>query len=197
MKFKVFGTQIYISFFFMAAITLMLATDRTGLMLPSLFAVMVHELAHLFTMWVLDCAPKSVRLIPASIQINSKFSFQYKNDILIAAAGPAANLLLCLCLYFNYAAFGKISVLYYAVLNLIYGAFNLLPVKGLDGGTILHAVLCKYKGPNKAAVIMKIITLSLAVAVIFIAVTLTFRYKLNISIYIVGVYLLIMGLMKT
>ena len=197
MKFKVLGTQIYISFFFMAAITLMLATDRTGLMLPSLFAVMLHELAHLFTMWVLDCAPKSVRLIPASIQINSRFSFQYKNDILIAISGPVANLILCLCLYFNYAAFGNMAVLYYAVLNLIYGVFNLLPVKGLDGGTVLYAVLCKYKGPNKAAVIMKIVTLSLAVAVIFVAVTLTFRYKLNISIYIVGIYLLIMGLMKT
>ncbi len=197
MKFNIFGTQFYISFFFAAAITILLASDRTGLMLPSLFAVMVHELAHLFIMWVLDCAPKSVRLIPASIQINSKFSFQYKNDILIAVAGPLANLLLCLCLYFNYAAFGNMTVLYYAGLNLIYGVFNLLPVKGLDGGTILHALLCKFKGPNKAAVVMKIITLSLAVAVIFVAVTLTFRYRLNISIYVVGIYLLIMGLMKT
>ncbi len=196
MKFKAFGTQIYISFFFAAAVTLMLACDRTGFMLPTLFSVTVHEAAHLFTMWVLDCAPKSVRLIPASVQINSKFSFRYKNDVLIAITGPAANILLFICLYFNYAAFGNMSVLIFALLNLIYGIFNLLPVKGLDGGTILNAVLCKFKGPDKAAVIMKIITLSLAVAVIFVAVTLTFRYRLNISIYIVGIYLLIMGLMK-
>ncbi len=196
MKFKLFGTQIYISFFFAAALTLMLACDRTGFMLPTIFAVIIHETAHLFTMWVLDCAPNSVRLIPASIQINSKFSFKYKNDILIAAAGPAANLLLCLCLYFNYAAFNNQGVLYFAVLNLIYGIFNLITVKGLDGGTILNAVLCKYKGPDKAAVIIKIITLSLACLVIFVAVTLTVRYRFNLSIYIVGIYLLIMGLMK-
>ena len=196
MKFSFFGTKIYISFFFMAAVTIMLATDRTGYMLPTLFAVIIHEAAHLFVMWVLDSAPLSVRLIPASVQINKKFSFSPKNDILIAAAGPVANLLLCACLYFNYAAFGNMTVLYYSVLNLIIGCFNLLPVKGLDGGTILYNFICKFKGQEKAMLIMRIITLILAVAAIFVAVTLTFRHKLNISIYIVGIYLFVMALMK-
>lgn len=196
MKFKFLGTKIYISFFFMAAVTLMLATDRTGFMLPTLFAVIAHEAAHLFIMWVLDCAPLSVRLIPASVQINRKFSFSPQNDILIAAAGPAANLILSACLYFNYAAFSNLTVLYYALLNLIIGCFNLLPVRGLDGGTIIYTLICKWKGSDKAALIMRIITLILAVAVIFLAVTLTFRHKLNISMYIVGIYLLVMSLMK-
>lgn len=196
MKFTFLGTKIYVSFFFMAAVTVMLATDRTGYMLPTLFAVLIHEAAHLFIMWVLDCAPLSVRLIPASVQINKKFSFSPKNDLLIAAAGPVANLILCGCLYFNYAAFGNEIILYYSLLNLIIGCFNLLPVKGLDGGTILYNLICKFKGQEKAALIMRIITLILAVAVIFVAVTLTLRHKFNISIYIVGIYLFIMALMK-
>lgn len=196
MKFSFLGTKIYISFFFMAAITIMLATDRTGYMLPTLFAVVIHEAAHLFIMWVLDCAPVSVRLIPSSVQINKRFSFSQNNDILIAAAGPVANLLLCGCLYFNYAAFGNLTVLYYSLLNLIIGCFNLLPVRGLDGGTIIYNVILKFKGQEKAALIMQIITLILAVAVIFVAVTLTFRQKFNISVYIVGIYLFIMALMK-
>lgn len=196
MKFKFLGTKIYISFFFMAAITLMLATDRTGYMLPTLFAIIVHEAAHLFVMWVLECAPLSVRLIPASVQINQRFSFSAKNDVLIAAAGPAANLILSACLYFNYAAFGDFTVLCYSLLNLIIGCFNLLPVKGLDGGTLLFTLLCKLKGQDKAALYMRIVTLILAAAVIIIAVTLTLRRKFNISIYIVGIYLFIMSLMK-
>lgn len=196
MKFNFLGTKIYVSFFFVAAITLMLATDRTGYMLPTVFAVIVHEAAHLFVMWVQDCAPLSVRLIPASVQINKRFSFSPKNDILIAAAGPAANLLLAACLYFNYAAFGNLTVLYYSLLNLIIGCFNLLPVKGLDGGTILYALICKWLGAEKGALIMRLITLILAVAVIFVAVTLTFRHKFNISFFIVGIYLLVMSLMK-
>ena len=196
MKFSFLGTKIYISFFFMAAITIMLASDRTGYMLPTLFAIIIHEAAHLFVLWVQDCSPLSVRLIPSSVQINKRFSFSPKNDILIAAAGPVANFLVAACLYFNFAAFGNFTVLCYSLLNLIIGCFNLLPVKGLDGGTILYTLLCKFKGQDKANLIMRIITLILAAAVIFVAVTLTFRHKFNISIYIVGIYLFIMALMK-
>ena len=196
MKFTLFGTKIYISFFFMAAITAMLATDRTGYLLPTLFAIIIHEAAHLFMMWVQDCAPLSIRLIPASVQINRKISFSPKNDILIAVAGPIANIVMFGCLYFNYVAFGKFSVLCYALLNLIIALFNLLPVRGLDGGTILYNILCKFNGHEKAVLIMRIITLILAVAVIFAAVSLTFRNRFNISIYIVGIYLLVMSLMK-
>ena len=196
MKFNFLGTKIYVSFFFVAAITLMLATDRTGYMLPTLFAVIIHEAAHLFVMWVQDSAPLSIRLIPASVQINQKFSFSPKNDILIATAGPAANLILSACLYFNYAAFGNLTVLYYSLLNLIIGLFNLLPVRGLDGGTILYTLICKWQGEDKAALIMRLITIILAVAVIFVAVTLAFSRKFNISFFIVGIYLLVMGLMK-
>ena len=196
MKFTFLGTKIYVSFFFTAAITVMLATDRTGYMLPTLFAVIIHEAAHLFVMWVQDCAPLSIRFIPASVQINKKFSFSPKNDILIAAAGPVANLLLCCCLYFNYAAFGNLTILYYALLNLIIGCFNLLPVKGLDGGTIAYTLICKFKGQQRAALVMRIITLIIAAAVIILAVTLTLRHKFNISVYIVGIYLLVTALMK-
>ena len=196
MKFNFLGTKIYVSFFFTVAVTIMLATDKTGYMLPTLLAVLVHEAAHLFIMWVLDCAPTSIRLIPASLQINKRFSFSPKNDILIAAVGPVANLILCATLYFNYVAFGNEAILYYSLLNLIIGCFNLLPVKGLDGGTILYNLICKFKGHEKAALIMRIITLILAAVVIFVAVTLTIRQRLNISVYIVGIYLFIMALMK-
>lgn len=196
MNFKFLGTKIYVSFFFMASVTIMLATDRTGYMLPTLFAIIIHEMAHLFAMWVQDCSPLSVRLIPASVQINKKFSFSAKNDVLIAAAGPAANIILFMCLYFNYVAFGNLTVLYYALLNLVIGCFNLLPVKGLDGGTIIYILVCKFCGAQKANLFIKIITLILAVAVIFVAVTLTIKQKLNISIYIVGIYLLVISLMK-
>lgn len=58
MKFKFLGIEIYVSFLFAAILVIMLATDRTGLLLPSLFAIFVHEAAHLFAMWIVDCTPK-------------------------------------------------------------------------------------------------------------------------------------------
>ena len=196
MKFKLFDTEIYISFLFFAVITIMLATDKTGYMLPSLFAIFLHELGHLFMMWVVECAPKRIKLIPASVQISMSMSKCYRNDILIALSGPAVNMVLFFTLYFNYLVYKKEAVLIYALLNLVIGLFNLMPVKGLDGGTVLFCLLAKNLDINKATLIMKLITLILAISIIVVAVILTLRHKLNISLYILGIYLIIMTLIK-
>ena len=196
MKFKIFGTEIYLSFLFFAFLTLMLATDKTGFLLPMFFAVLMHEIGHLFIMWVLDCSPKSIRLIPASVQIVNSFSRGYKNDILIALAGPLVNVLFFSVLYYNYLCFGNEFTLYFALLNLLIGIFNLLPVKGLDGGTIVFSLLCKFTNINRAVLILKLITAIFALAIILLAVLFSINGKINLSLYIMGIYLLITCLMK-
>jgi len=196
MKFKLFGTEIYISFLFSAIITLMLATDRTGLALPTLFAVFMHEAGHLFAMWVLDCTPKSIRLIPASVQITSSVSNRYRNDIAVALIGPLVNLILFGSLYFNYLCFKNKITQIYALINLVVGMFNLLPVTGLDGGTILFSLIAKKCELNRAMLVLRLITAILAVAAFIIAVTLTIRGKINLSLYIVTIYLFIGAIIK-
>ncbi len=196
MKFRFLGTEVYISFLFAAVISLMLATDKTGLALPTLFAVAVHETGHLFAMWLLDNTPKSIRLIPASVQITKSFSGRYKNDILIALAGPVVNLVLFLTLYINYLAFKNECILYYSLINLIAGAFNLLPVTGLDGGTVLFSLIAKKWDINKAMLVLRIITLLLGAIALFLAVSLTIRGEINLSVYIVAIYLFVSVLIK-
>lgn len=196
MKFKLLGTEIYISFLFAAVVTLMLATDRTGMILPTLFAVIMHEIGHLFAMWVLDCTPKRIKLIPASVQITSPFTKRYKNDVIIALCGPLVNLILFLTLYFNYLAFKNQLTLCYALLNLIIFSFNSLPVNGLDGGTLLKALLSKHYGPDKATVSVKIITIVVSASVITVAVVLAIKKSLNISLFVIGIYLFIMSLLN-
>ena len=194
MKFKLLGTEIYISFLFAALITLMLATDRTGLVLPTLFAVLMHEIGHLFAMWVSDCSPKRIRLIPASVQITSPITKRYRNDIIIAICGPLVNFVLFFTLYFNYIVYKKDITLYYALLNLTIGLFNSLPVCGLDGGTVLKTIIAKRKGPDKAAIYLKIITLIIAALIISAAIILTLKHKFNMSLFIIGIYLFVMTL---
>lgn len=196
MKFRVFGTEIYISFLFGAVIAIMLATDRTGLALPSLFAVFMHEMGHLFCMWAIDTSPKSVRLIPASVQITRSIGSSYKKDMAVALCGPIVNFVLFLSLYFNYLAFGNKATLYYALLNLIIGGFNMLPVKGLDGGTVLFSLLVKRMDYNKACIWLRIITLILALSALALAVVLTVKGKMNLSVYIISIYLIVMCIVK-
>lgn len=196
MKFKVFGIEIYVSFFFLGLLTVMLATDKSGFALPCITAVAFHECGHLFMMWLRECMPKSIKLIPASIQITASFSRDYKTDILVSFFGPLVNLAIFGALYYNYLCFENQTVLIFGLVNLAYGVFNLMPVKGLDGGNILLSVLSKYYDLNKALILLKFTTLVLAIATIFTAVSTTIKGNFNISIYIIGIYLLIMGIMK-
>lgn len=196
MRLKLFGTNIYVSFLFAALIALLLATDRTGLAVPTLFAVFVHETGHLFAMWVLDCAPKSIKLIPAGIQITRSPFERYKKDVAVALVGPLVNLVIFITLYINYLCFKNEITLIYALINLIVGVFNLLPVKGLDGGTILYSLVASRAGINKAALILRLITSLLAVGIFIAAVTLTLRGRVNLSMYIMALYLFLGVIIK-
>ena len=127
MKLKIFGTDVYISFLFAATVSIMLATDRTGLILPTLFSVLIHEAGHLFSMWACGCPPKEIRLIPASVQIVESFPRE-KFGVWIILSGPLANIAVAAALFINYYIGGAPMSLKFALLNSVLAAFNLMPV---------------------------------------------------------------------
>ncbi len=94
MRFRLFGTEIYVSFLFCAVIAFMLATDRTGLCIPTIFAIFIHETGHLFAMWVCECQPKSIMLVPASVKITRAFPKVKNGEIIIALSGPLSNIVI-------------------------------------------------------------------------------------------------------
>jgi len=190
MSFKLLGTKIYVSFLFVALISFMLCIDKTGLCLPTFFAVLFHENGHLFAMWVCECQPKEVKLVPASIEITRGFSKKKYGEIIIALLGPCANIALFLSLYINYRLTKSELSLRWAVLNLIVALFNLLPVYGLDGGTVFVNLFTKnLKSRTKAEGVLKIITALLGILVLSLGVFLALQKNFNISVFSVGIYL--------
>lgn len=196
MKFKLFGTEIYISFLFAAMLAFMLATDRTGLVIPTFFAVFVHEAGHLFAMWTADCAPRKIRLIPASVQIVRSFSAKPVLEFAIMLCGPAANLAIFAALYVNYMTFEHEWALVSALINLIIFAFNMLPVKGLDGGTALYMLLSGRVGREKATRVLGIMTAATGAVVTAVGIYTAVKGRINISVFIVAIYLFVVSLMK-
>lgn len=196
MKIKVFGTEIYISFLFAALIAFLLATDRTGLIIPTLFASAIHEGGHLFAMWICECQPKSIRLIPTSMQIVRGFSSKPKGEIAIALLGPAANIAVFLCLLINFFLFGNEDILIFALINLILAIFNLLPVTGLDGGTVLKNIIARKTDLYTAERKVRIVTLILAAIILFAGVYIALSGKFNISVFIMAVYLFICAVVR-
>lgn len=196
MRIKIFETEIYISYLFCAVVCIMLLFDRTGLIIPTFFAVLVHEGGHLVAMWAAECQPRAVRLIPTSVQIVRDFSCKRGAEIAIAICGPVANLILFLILILNYAAFKGEQSLRFAVLNLVMAAFNLLPVAGLDGGTILCEIIARFTDIYKAERMVRIITVIFAILIFLLGIYLWVSGKLNISVFIVSLYLIVCVLIK-
>lgn len=196
MKLKLFGTDIYISFLFAATVSFMLATDRTGLMLPTLFAVLIHEFGHLFCMWAGGCAPKEIRLVPAAVQIVEGFPKSSAHGVWIIIAGSLANIAAASALFINFYLGGAEVSLRFALLNFVLAAFNLLPVSGLDGGRLLCMILCRRKDLYSALRTVRIITGVLAAAVFLFGVFLAVRGKLNISVFITALYLTLCTIIK-
>ncbi len=166
----------------------MLCVDKTGLALLSLLAVLLHELGHLFAMSICGLAPKAIRLIPASIQIVKGFCASTGDEMFIAAAGPFANFLI---FGLSYAAFYgfKIEMLaVFAALNFIYALFNLLPVKGLDGGTIIMLLISKKRGIFSAERILQIITALISVFSFGAGAFLCLNGNFNPSLFALAIY---------
>lgn len=196
MKFKFLGIEIYISFLFCAVLCFMIAVDRTGLIISTILAVLIHESGHLLAMWAADCQPKAIRLIPTSVQIIRGFSHKRCGEFAIAFCGPAANLIFFLVFYINYFAFKNEDILAFAVLNLVIAVFNLMPVSGLDGGTILTLILSKFTNIYKAESIVRIITAAFSFIAFLLGVYLWVSGSVNISVFIVSLYLAVCVLIK-
>lgn len=189
MNIKFFGVKIYISYLFVAIITLMLFFDRTGLIIPLGIAVFFHETAHFVAMKKLKCAPSEILLIPGSVRIQSKSNYNLKNDNIVLLCGPLSNILLFAFLYI----FGFYRN---AAVQLVVGVYNLLPAKGLDGGSILYNFLIKKTKLSYAKIIYTVVSLCVGLAFIVLNLFFVFAKNMNLSFLIFGIYIIVYTLVK-
>ena len=74
--------------------------------------------------------------------------------------------------------------------------FNMLPISGLDGGTLLMAAIAHFTDIYRAERIVRIITAIFAVLAFLIGVYLWVSGTVNISVFIVAIYLGVCSLIK-
>ncbi len=188
MRFEILGTKISVSFLFLAIITAMLLIDKSGLLIPMIIAITLHETAHLACMYVLGCAPKEIRLIPGGIEIIRSFCLKKYYEILISISGPFINIFLFL-IFSNFN-------LEFSVINLCIGVFNLMPLKSLDGGEILLIILRNKIGEEKAKKFLELLNFLMGVIGIVFGIFLFLNKTPNVSLIIFSIYLLLSIIIK-
>lgn len=110
-------------------------------------AVLFHELAHAATAVIMGFTVREIELLPFGgvARIEGLGNAGSRDEIRIAAAGPAASLVLAAVIYFCMLQLtGKRELLEFCYeVNVMLALFNLVPALPLDGGRILRAYLAQ------------------------------------------------------
>ncbi len=195
MTLNILGVRVEISVPFTVLLVFLLINDKTGLMSASLFAVFFHELGHLAVMVMYHCQPKTVKLSSSGILICGSAFCTAKENLIIAMSGPIVNLVLSVVFILLSKLFCCTLLLYFAVVQFLVGFVNLLPVKGLDGGTALNIILSKFSRIN-AEFICNIVSIVLSCLLLTVGVAVSVKNAGNPSLMLLGIYLLVLNLIK-
>lgn len=185
---KIYSIRIKISIIYAAMIAALIISDVTYMIVCSLAAAYLHEIAHIFVMTLIKEPPKEISLRLSSSQIRDNGNTKhYFSDMAVHAAGPAINFLL-------YFVFINIAPLF-GMVNLVLGAFNMMPVKHLDGGNLLLSFLCAVLKIDAALRIAAAVSWVAVIPVVLlgIIVFITSGYA-NFTLLIAAVYLIILNL---
>ncbi len=124
--------------------------------LITFICALLHELGHIAGAKI--CRARIARLTVYPFGADMVLSpplRSYGSDIIISLSGPAVNLMLfVLGLYLGGGGF-------FTACNLALMTLNLLPVKGLDGGAVLQALLSALLSPRAAELMLTLFSFSL------------------------------------
>ena len=162
-----------------------------NILYPVAAAVAVHEAGHYIGMKALSVKVERVVLGCAGPAfIYSSGTVPYKKEIIIAAAGPAAGLLLSLAAAAAGKNWNNVWDMYYlSGVSLSLSLFNLLPALPLDGGRIAKAIVMSrfdvIKGERiMGALNMAVVCILLIAGIYIFAVT-----KRNFTLLVVALWL--------
>lgn len=149
-----------------------------------LFAL-IHELAHM-------CAGLSLKLKPKALEVQAfgisivfeSFENLEKNKIIIASAGPFINILIAILVSFIHIKASSIIV----NTNVLLAILNLVPIYPLDGGRILHAIICLKNGKKIADEVVYKTSNALVIVMTALSSILILVYK-NIGLFLIIAYL--------
>jgi stage IV sporulation protein FB len=184
LKYKVLGINVEISYFFLCAITLAIAFDKTGLFYLTFFASLLHEAAHLFFLIIFKASISDIKLTIGCVGVEYSDNLSKCESIICLAAGPFMNILIGLIVKF-------LDNDLFCIINLVLGVYNLLPAYGLDGGLILAKILEGKLTYEKAETITDISTCIIAALFFYLFVYGVMQNSVNFSLFLFFIYLML------
>jgi Zn-dependent protease len=188
--FSIFGipVELHISFlllmlaiYLVAVFNLIPGVDVVVAILITLLfvTVVLHELTHSYVAQRYGVEIERIVLLPiGGVSAMKELPKDPHQELRIALAGPLTNLVIAAVLYPVFLFYGNslspslnFLLYYFILLNLLLGAFNLLPAFPMDGGRVLRAFLAErmnfIKATELAASIGKQLAIIMAIVGVF------------------------------
>jgi stage IV sporulation protein FB len=134
-------------------IAVILLSDKR-IALCGIICSVIHELGHYFAARALGSDVKSFVLYPFGAEMTLDGLRSYKTDVTVALLGPLINVIAAAVGWF----FGTDAI--FVLYNLTLAALNLLPIRYLDGGSILSALLTIRFDPIRAEKLVNAVSFS-------------------------------------
>lgn len=151
---RIQDVAIYVNNWFLALLGVYFAAGVLERGLIAFGAVLIHELAHIWAARRAGISVTQIEILPFDgvAAMSGEIAVQPAREIVVALAGPLANLALCaLALGLQQYGFWHEDLgPFFIQCNLLLFAFNLLPGLPLDGGRIWRALLATRVGLTHA-----------------------------------------------
>ena len=184
-----FFPKIKISMPTIIFVGLLIVLDRSFLSLLALSAALIHELGHLTVMLLLGVKVSEVEITFFGAEIRTKKpTYSVLGNIAIFGAGAAANILSAVIIYSLPSP--PFKAVFFAGASLSLAVINLLPIRTLDGGCIIEAIILSVL-PQYAPIILDIIS-SLTLGLLWLtAIYLLLINSGNLSLMLFCMYLFV------
>ena len=184
----------------------MLISDRADVIILYTLSASLHECGHLLAARILGVKVKEIRFEFSGVRICPEEGItSYKNEFILAAAGPLVNLAVItaaiavfsffkvspsdaesLCEGFllsgEYTHFGALG--FVALSSLLQGGINLLPVRTFDGGRMTYCLCASLLGERRAENILDVFSALSAFILWTIALYLMLKISSGLGIYV-------------
>jgi len=145
-----------------------------------------HEAGHLIFIALAGGGIREVRFRAAGLEIMRAPGLRsYRADAAVSFAGPIFSFIGALTLAMSgyWRFFGAAS--------LLLGSLNILPIRGLDGGEGLYALLCSLVSPECASKVMRVSSFVFVTALWMLAVWIMLVTGGNFTLFVLSVFLFV------
>lgn len=153
--------------------------------ISAIITIALHEMGHIYAAKLIgvNFSEFTLSVFGAALRPENTL-FSYADEIFVCIGGPFINFITFTLLIPLFFITSSSFILYVALSSLMLGALNLIPVKDMDGGRILLALLCLILSPSRAHKILTAISFFSIVILWFFSVYLMLIASFGLSSFV-------------